>query len=186
MHATGLIRRHQPVQFSLKDWNSDFSFHWMMNKSPKGNNHSPESQQVQPLDKVCIDVMSFWCGSGRFGFHFREIGVYFREILCRHLKCVILHVFLQHHHIFCQIWMNLHSPISLSSPLPPPSALVSKCIVVLSAYSWDTTNVFHHPVKAKIWISILIFKYILYYQSDFWLHISLLIFMLFDINSDLT
>ena len=42
-----------------------------------------------------IHVMSSWCGSGRFGFHFREIGVYFREIMCRHLKCAILHVFME-------------------------------------------------------------------------------------------
>ena len=53
--------------------------------------------------QLSIHVMSSWCGSGRFGFHFREIGVFFREIMCRHLKCVILHVFMQLHHIFCQI-----------------------------------------------------------------------------------
>ena len=52
---------------------------------------------------IHIHVMSPWYGSGRFGFHFREIGVYFREIMCRHLKCAILHVFMQHHHFFCQI-----------------------------------------------------------------------------------
>ena len=36
-----------------------------------------------------------------------------------------------------------------------------------------TTNVFHHPVKAKISISILIFTfYIINQVSDFELHIS--------------
>ena len=50
-----------------------------------------------------------------------------------------------------------------------------------------TANVFHHPVKAKILISILIFTfYIINQLSDFYLHISSLIFMLFDFKSDLT
>ena len=49
-----------------------------------------------------------------------------------------------------------------------------------------TTNVVHHPVKAKIWISILIFTFYNINQvSDLQLHISSLIFMLFDIKSNL-
>ena len=50
-----------------------------------------------------------------------------------------------------------------------------------------TANVFQHPVKAKIWISILIFTfYIINQVSDFELRISPFIFMLFDIKFDLT
>ena len=50
-----------------------------------------------------------------------------------------------------------------------------------------TTNVFHHPVKAKIKISILVFTFYIIDQAfDVLLHKSSLIFMLFDITSDLT
>ena len=50
-----------------------------------------------------------------------------------------------------------------------------------------TANVFHHPVKAKIRISILIFTFYISNQvSDFQLRISPFIFMLFDIKSDIT
>ena len=49
-----------------------------------------------------------------------------------------------------------------------------------------TANVFHHPVKSKFLISILIFTfYIINQVSDFKLHTSSLIFMLFDIKCDL-
>ena len=39
---------------------------------------------------VCIHVMGSRCASGKFGFHFREIEVYFREIFLRLLKCTVL------------------------------------------------------------------------------------------------